>query len=287
MIETHISWIHINEFVYKIKKPIKLSFLDFSTLEKRRYYCEEEVRLNRRLSPDVYLGVVPVCEDGIEGNGKIIDYAVKMRKLSNKMDEMLLEGKVTESHIMEIAEIIAGFHKQLKSTGICDPGIVFSQIEDIKNYEGTFAEAGLDPSRLQDIIGWSRKEIDRLELSRRDCLECHGDLHSGNIFLDPLRIIDCIEFSFDFRNIDPASEVAFMAMDLDAFGRRDFSELFIREYVERTGDSQLIELLPLYKCYRANVRAKIAAIDYSQKKDDESKKRMEKYLNLAAGYASA
>ena len=292
IIETHISWILLGEYAYKIKKPIKLTFLDFSTLEKRRFFCEEEVRLNRRLAPDVYLGVVQISEEGIEKEGEAVEYAVKMKRLDNerKMDKLLLEGKVSEEQIRKIAEIVADFHGRIESVEGYSPEIVLHQIIDLRNFRETIESAcGMGGKvdfileKCETFIGKNRdlirKRMDRVK-------DCHGDLHSANIFIDKeIRIIDGIEFSRDFRFIDVASEIAFMAMDLDAFGREDFSKLFVETYLEKTGDRGLLELLDLYKCYRANVRAKVAAIDYSQHPGEEPKKRIEKYVLLAERYA--
>ncbi|HID73197.1 TPA: helix-turn-helix domain-containing protein, partial [Candidatus Micrarchaeota archaeon] len=300
-IETHISWIFLKgDFVYKIKKPVKFSFLDFSTLEKRRELCGEEVRLNKRLSPDVYLGVVPVVEDNgirIEGEGELLDYAVKMRRLpqERRMDILLAEGKVSEEHIERIAGIVAGFHKMIdvipdKEYSSAD--VVKGQIDDLGSFRDTIekacgmgAKVGFVLEKCGTFIGANRELFGKRQEEGR-IKDCHGDLHSANIFItDDIIIFDCIEFSRDFRYVDVSSEIAFMAMDLDAFGKPDFSRLFVEKYVELSGDKEALELLDLYKCYRANVRAKIAAIDYSQHPGDEPKERIMKYMELAERYA--
>ena len=295
IIETHISWVLLGEYVYKIKKPVKLTFLDFSTLEKRKFYCEEEVRLNSRLSPDVYLGVVAITENGLEKEGEPTEYAVKMRRLGDKgkMDRMLLRGDVTEENIREIARIVADFHGRIESVQGYTPEIVWKQIEDLKNYRETIDQATGLGEKVDSILESCKKSIEekRELINKRikdgKVKDCHGDLHSRNIFInDEIRIIDCIEFSEEFRFIDVASEIAFMAMDLDAFDRQDLSKLFVDEYVKTTGDRELETLLNLYKCYRANVRAKVAAIDYIQHPGHEPKKRMEKYILLAVSYST-
>lgn len=292
LIETHISWVLLGEHVYKIKKPVKFSFLDFSTLEKRKFFCEEEVKLNRRLSPDVYLGVVAITEKGIEMEGEPVGYAVKMKRLQNKMDVLLREGRVTEDQIKEIAGIIAGFHKKIESVDGAAPELVSMQIADLRNFKETIEEATGLGSMVDSVVSACERFIERnkelMERRRKDgkVKNCHGDLHSANIFIDDgIRIIDCIEFSKDFRYVDVASEIAFMAMDLDAFGREDLSRVFVEEYLRITGDRGLLELLGLYKCYRANVRAKIAAIDYSQHPGNEPKERIGRYMELAEKYA--
>lgn len=297
LIETHISWVLLGDFVYKIKKPVKFSFLDFSTLDKRKFLCEEEVRLNRRLSPDVYLGVVPVTDSGIEGDGEPIGYAIKMRRLpqDKRMDTLLREGKVLGEHVQEIAAIVAEFHNRIdtiteKKYGSAD--VVKAQIDDLAHFRDTIEGAcGLGEevdfilAKSDEFISRSRKLLEKRQ-DEGKVKDCHGDLHSANIFItDKITIFDCIEFSRDFRFVDTASEVAFMAMDLDAFGREDLSAFFVESYVKLSGDTGLPELLQLYKCYRANVRAKIAAIDYSQNPGDEPKERIRKYVLLAEGYA--
>ncbi|MBN1170100.1 hypothetical protein JXA56_03680 [Candidatus Micrarchaeota archaeon] len=294
VIETHISWILLGEYAYKIKKPVRLTFLDFSTLKKRKFFCEEEVRLNRRLSPDIYLGVVSITEQGLEKEGKPVEYAVKMKRLDNKkkMDNMLSEGKITERHVRKIAEIVAGFHGKIESAGGYTPEIVWNQIKDLENYKKTIESASGLGEKVDPVLEKCRIFIEKnRELMVRRAMEgkvkdCHGDLHSGNIFIvNGIRIIDGIEFSRQFRCVDVASEIAFMAMDLDAFGREDLSRAFVEEYVNKTGDLELRPLLNLYKCYRANVRAKVAAIDYSQHPGHEPRKMIGKYILLAEKYA--
>ncbi len=299
--ETHISWLFLDgESVYKIKKPANFSFLDFSTLEKRKFYCEEEVRLNKRLCKDLYLGVVEINEhDGrlsFGGSGSVLDYAVKMRQLPDekRMDLLLKKGEVGRSHIEEIAGIVADFHKRIdviSDKKYASAGVVKRQIGDLADFADTIEKAcGMgEPARsvvaaCDSFIEKNRGVFEKRQESGK-IRDCHGDLHSANIFLaDRIYIFDCIEFNRDFRFIDLSSEIAFMSMDLDAFGRKDFSELFVKTYVEKSGED-IEELLMLYKCYRANVRAKVAAIDYSQHPSEESAERIKHYLLLAEEYS--
>lgn len=303
LIETHISWIFLkDDSAYKIKKPVKFSFLDFSTFEKRRYYCEEELRLNTRLAPDVYLEVVHIVEkDGIvelEGDGKIIDHAVKMKRLpqERRMDVLLKQGEVTEDHVKRIAEIVAQFHERIdviEDEKFSSADVVKEQIDDLGNHKDVIERACGLGSKVDFILEKCDEFIEKNKALFEERQEqgkirdCHGDLHSANIFLldSEVIIFDCIEFSRDFRFVDVASEIAFMAMDLDAFGREDFAELFVEEYLNKTQDSGLKTVIDLYKCYRANVRAKIAAIDYSQHPNEEAKGRIRKYITLAERYA--
>ncbi len=321
LMETHISWILLaGAYAYKIKKPVKFSFLDFSTLEKRKFFCGEEVRLNRRLAPDVYLGVVNVCREGRKGKeggglsitesgaaggrrgggggavaGDLVDYAVRMKRLdqARMMSRLLNEGKIDESHVRKLAAIIAAFHGRIEAVqGYNTPEMAGRQINDLAEFRGAIEEACGMGNEVDVVLAKSAAFISR----NRDLLmerikegkvrDCHGDLHSGNIFVSgrDIVIIDCIEFSREFRCVDVASEIAFMAMDLDAHGREDLADVFVSEYVARTGDNGLLRLLGLYKCYRANVRAKIAAIEWLQAKNRESRERMEKYTALARRY---
>jgi len=301
LIQTHISWVFLTgEYAYKIKKPVKFSFLDFSTRERRKSLCEEEVRLNRRLCPDVYLGVVPITIDkhpSFGGTGFPMDYAVKMKQLpSDKIMSLLLnEGKVTEAHIRSIAKIIADFHSKIEiihDKKYSSPEMCWNQVYDLFYTRETAEKACGMGSRIDFILQKSEEFIKKnrhlfLERQQKGFIrDCHGDLHSGNIFLtEPPIIFDCIEFSRDFRYNDTASEIAFMAMDLDAHGRKDFSQLFVSEYVRLTGDEGLRPLINYYLCYRANVRAKIASLTYAQHPSEEEKKKIEKYLLLAEEYA--
>ncbi len=300
--ETHISWVFLaGDYAYKVKKPVKFSFLDFSTKDKRMECCEEEVRLNKRLSPEVYLEVVPLVKVdggvGFGGEGKILDYAVKMKKMGGTMDDAILEGKVSEGDVEGIAMELAEFHNAvpvIQDPRFNSPEMVKRQIEDLASFRGTVESACGMGNKIDFILEKSSgfiEENEKLLKSRQvDGMvkECHGDLHTGNIFVgEKTHIFDCIEFSEDFRFIDVASEIAFMAMDLDAKGREDLSKVFVGKYLELSKDPDLEKLLDFYKCYRANVRAKIAAIEYSQDPNEEAKKRIEKYLILAEKYAQA
>ncbi len=298
--ETHISWVLLGkERVFKIKKPVRFSFLDFSTFERRKFFCEEEVRLNRRLSPDVYLGVVPVSEGmegpDIGGKGKTIDHAVEMRRLdeSKKMDVLLRQGLVPEGDVEELAGIVAAFHKKAgKASGYGSPELAWAQAADLGNFRETIEKASGLGKWVDRLLERSAAFVRGNAALMRGRMEggfvrdCHGDLHSGNVFLqDGIRIIDCIEFSADFRCIDVASDVAFMAMDLDYAGRSDLSDRFVAAYMRESGDREMELLLPFYKCYRANVRAKIAAIDFQGKPTAEARERIDRYVLLAERYS--
>ncbi len=300
--ETHISWVFLaGEYVYKVKKPVKFSFLDFSTKEKRREFCEEEVRLNKRLSPEIYVGVVPLVKESkgvkFEGEGHALDYAVKMRRMKNgdTMDKVLETGGITVADVEEIAGEIAEFHQAVPSIQdprYNSPEMVKEQIDDLASVRGVVEAACGMGEKIDFILKKSAEFIEKNEglLRNRQAdgmvKECHGDLHSGNIFVGKKKhIFDCIEFNEDFRCIDVASEIAFMAMDLDARGRKDLGNVFVGKYLQLSEDAELEKLLGLYKCYRANVRAKVAALGYAQNPTGEGKGNMKKYLVLAEKYA--
>jgi aminoglycoside phosphotransferase family enzyme len=306
LVETHISWVLIGtDSVYKIKKPVKFSFLDFSTPARRRFFCGEEVRLNRRLTDGIYLGVVRfaqakgrirILDESGPSEGEEIEYAVKMRKLdrTKMMDKLLREGNVREQDILALAQKVAEFHMKAERAKeeYGSIAMIWDQIADLGNFKETIQKAIRMGAAVEFVLGRSKAFIDKnqslLEKRARDgkVKDCHGDLHSGNIFLDhEIVITDCIEFSRDFRCIDVASDVAFMAMDLDYAGRTDLSRAFVQEYLAKTKDSGMEMLIDFYKCYRANVRAKIAAIEWTQNPSKEREERMRSYLALAERYA--
>lgn len=301
-IDTHISHVFLADgYVYKVKKPVKFTFLDFSTLAKRKEHCKNELDLNRRLCPEIYLDVVPVVKKGskhyFEKEGETVDYAVKMKRMpaERKMDVLLEHDEVAEADVSNIAVKVGRFHYTVKIVDdkrYGSPELIKEQVDDLDNHRKTIEKA----CKMGDKVDFALKKCDRFynrnynlfEKRQKDGMirNCHGDLHSANVFItDKVCIFDCIEFNKDFRYIDVASEIAFMAMDLDAFGREDLSREFVRRYTAFTGDREGLLLMDYYKCYRANVRAKVAAIEYSQKANKDSKKRIEKYCSLMERYA--
>ena len=299
LIETHISWVIIcDRFVYKIKKPVKYSFLDFSTLGKRKLYCEREVELNKRLTNDIYLGIIPVkkiaSEFFIDGTaGEIIDYAVNMRKLpeERRMDKLLSENRVTVSDVKNLAAKISNFHKRtntIHKQNTLNMKDLFNDILTQKEFLEKQISCG---SLITDTIKSSDKffEMNAALMKKRSAdgfvRDCHGDLHSRNIFLLPEPVpFDCIEFNDDLRQIDVLDEIAFLCMDLDAFKRRDLSDLFFDEYkklfpIATTDEEQ--KLFIYYKAYRANIRAKVSSL---RAKDAANENEKKKALNNARKY---
>lgn len=307
LIETHISWVIIGrKYAYKIKKAVRFSFLDFSTIGKRRYYCDREVQLNGRLTNGIYLNVLPVKEDdGLmyigEGKGKIRDYAIQMKKLQlNRQMHVLLEkNKVKKEAIKKIALKIAGFHQSTDSikTDFNTETVInkFNDIEQVSTFIKSISGTRLF---LDEVILFAEKFVHKhAGVFKKRCVEgmirdCHGDLHSGNIFIytDPV-IFDCIEFSDNYRHIDVLSEIAFFCMDLEAHGKKELSRVFLEQYSKafpciRTTEEQ--QLFIYYKLYRANVRAKVNALKALQTKDKresgEIGNEVRRYLSLMEEY---
>jgi aminoglycoside phosphotransferase family enzyme len=308
LIETHISWVFLcDQFVYKIKKPICYSFLDFSTLEKRKYYCEREIELNLRLTDNIYLDVQMVKKTSGQffighERGEIIDYAVRMRKLdkNKQMDKLLLSNEVTSTDIQNLAMKVADFHKNtdiIYQKNFLDVQEKFNDLAAEKDYlpDNLSTDSSVIISRAietSNIFIEKNKELLAARLKAGFFRDCHGDLHSRNIFLLPApQPFDCIEFNDDYRQIDVLNEVAFLCMDLDAFGRQDLSGLFLKCYNDlfpsiKTGADR--KLFIYYKSYRANIRAKVNSLRARDAKNDGERKLMlaevDKYLGLMDSY---
>jgi aminoglycoside phosphotransferase family enzyme/predicted kinase len=307
--ETHISWVILaGPFAYKVKKPVNFGFLDFTTRERRLADCQDEVRLNRRLCPDVYLGVVDVVErDGdffLGGEGRPVEPAVWMRRLPERgmLPAMLNRQAVGPQLVRRIARQLAELHA-VAATG---PGIdKYGSLATVRaNWDENFAQTARFVGRtvsnaIRDrIVGFVERFLaDNTDLlERRVALgrirEGHGDLHAGSVCVEGRRVhlFDCLELAPRFRCSDVAAEVAFLAMDLDRFGRADLAADFVDEYVRRSGDADLARLLDFYKCYRAFVRGKVISLRLDESgpsPDDRSKMEAEaqSYFDLARAYA--
>jgi aminoglycoside phosphotransferase family enzyme len=308
--QTHISTVFIgDEYVYKIKKPVNFGFLDFSTLEKRKYYCEQEVELNSRFSEGVYLGVSPVTFDGtkhaINGKGKIVDYAVKMRRLSD--DDLLKTrfrgGTINSEDIARIGKAIAGFHKKSKRSKEIDE---FGKIDAVKlntgeNFEQTeeFIGDSISKEQFFGLKNWTdafykeNQELFAQRVKNGKIRDCHGDLHMEHVCLtDPIIIFDCIEFNERFRYIDILSDLAFLLMDLEFNGGLKQSEQLYDAYIKNSDeqdDGLVYQLINFYKVYRAYVRGKVNSFILKDSKipDDkknEARKTAQKYFALAHSY---
>ena len=308
LIQTHISFVFLTKkFVYKVKKAVDLGFLDFTTLEKRRFFCEKELELNRRLCGEMYLEVVPINKSNIikiKGAGETIEYAVKMKRMpqERKMDKLLEENKVDKKLIDRIAKIVAEFHSSTETNRRISE---FGSLKIIKtnwkeNFEQTREFVGVTlftedfrfiQERIDDFVKRNRSFFEkRVEEGR--IKDCHGDIHSGNIFVtDRIYIFDAIEFNERIRYSDVASDVAFMAMDLDFKGQTDLCNFFVKGYVKYSGDQELRKLLPFYKCYRAYVRGKVTSFKLKDPHVSVEEKKIateeaKAYFKLASTYAN-
>lgn len=309
--QTHLSVVCLaGENVYKLKKPVCFSFVDFSTPELRRHFCEEEVRLNRRLCPDVYLGVVPLYQDPLgvwsflpSPGAVVVDHAVHMRRLPEDrlLSAMLDRNAVEPGDVIRLARIVAAFHRASPrdeatlAAGGPESKIaaILGNFEVTENLADTVFPGPLHPALEQQV----RRDVNRLRpiLQRRleqgHVVDGHGDLHARNIFLtDPPVIFDCIEFRPQFRCGDVATENAFLVMDLIHRGRPDLAETYLDAYIEQTGDTDQRALMPALVSYRAMVRAKVGALAASSPDLPEAEREAEarearRYLQLAAAAA--
>jgi aminoglycoside phosphotransferase family enzyme len=309
LLQTQISYVFLTgDHVYKIKKPVDFGFLDYSTLDKRHYFCQKEIELNRRLCPDAYLGVVPITSDvgrfEVDGKGKIVEYAVHMRRLPEEsmMNVLLTKNEVTPEMINKVAKIIAGFHEKA-ATGdeINEIGGINAVIKNTtENFEQTerFVGTVIPDTSFRRIRSFNdgfiakNKSFFNKRLNEGRIRDCHGDLHAAHVcFCDHICIYDCIEFLDRFRYCDVASEVAFLAMDLDRYQRPDLSKLFVASYIEHSGDEELRQVLNFYKCYRAYVRCKVGCLQYDDPyipavEKDKILESTRSYCELAESYTS-
>jgi aminoglycoside phosphotransferase family enzyme len=305
--QTQMSYVLLaDDYVYKIKKPVDFGFLDYTTLENRQFYCQKEIELNRRLCPDAYLGVVRVTNDKgrirIGGGGKAEEYAVKMRRLPQEamMDALLAENKVTLEMVADVAATLVEFHKKAATGGDINQ---FGGLDTVnQNAEENFTQTEkyigtiIAPDTYQSIKSYTGGFIEanvplfNKRVAEGRIKDCHGDLHAAHIcFHNGICIYDCIEFNDRFRYCDVASEVAFLAMDLDQYGRADLSDGFVSAYVEKSHDEELKQLLNFYKCYRAYVRGKVGCFQYddpyiSAEEKGEVMTNAKSYFKLAESY---
>jgi aminoglycoside phosphotransferase family enzyme/predicted kinase len=286
---THISVVFlVGDHAYKIKKPVNLGFLDFSTLDMRHHFCQEEVRLNRRLAPAVYVGVVPINQSPagvkVEGPGSTVEWAVKMKRLTDEatLERRLLRGEVDAGHLESLARKVATFHAAAEGS---EHIASFGRFDVVaRNARENFAQAAPQVSttvtravlkRLQalteEVLTRQRPLIES-RAERGVPRDTHGDLHLDHVYLFPERpppddlvIIDCIEFNERFRYADPVADMAFLVMDLAFHGRRDLARRFADEYFRASGDTEGPALLPLYTSYRAAVRGKVEGFELQEK----------------------
>ncbi len=308
LIQTHISWVFLaGDFAYKVKKPVDFGFLDFTSLDQRKHYCERELELNRRLSPELYLEVLPICRHAgaysLGGAGKPIEYCLKMVRFAQAdvLDQRLSHGAFEPEWMDELASDVARFHARAETSETIRRfgGIDFLQ----EHVETIFRVAG---QHLGEVI--SPDELASLEIHSSEFLKahteaykqrqkagfiraCHGDLHLKNIAMHEGHpcIFDCIEFNDEFRMIDTMNDTAFLVMDCIARGRPDLGYRFLSRYLEHTGDYEGLQLLPLYLTYRAGVRGKVACLlaadgHLDKEKRHEQLQEAHHYFTLAPSF---
>jgi hypothetical protein len=280
LIETHSSWVFlVGEDVFKVKKPVDLGFLDFSTLEKRKTACDAEVRLNARLADGIYLGVVPLRRQPsgqvhVAGDGEIVDYAVHMKRLPDepRADTLVRAGTLTPAMVDDIAVRLARFHAGCRVDGETRAFGTPAAIE--RNVEENFAQAGellptyLAADQAQELMRWQRAflrghaALFEQRAAEGRVRDGHGDLRLEHVYFrdEGVTVLDCIEFSDRFRFADVASDVAFLSMDLTAEGRTDLAERLLATYARESQDFDIYAVIDFYESYRAFVRGKISAM---------------------------
>lgn len=288
LVETHISWVLLaGDYAYKIKKPLKLPFLDFSTLALRKRFCDDELRLNQRFAPDIYLAVLPIRASPQHGlqlggsQGPVVEYAVQMRRFdeAGRLDRVCARGELTAAHMTDLAATVAAFHQSAAIATTTATHARFGTPEQVlaPALDNFHDLAQLMPDaavqqRLAALRAWTVAQHQSLaglmqtRLQTGRVRECHGDLHLANMVLvdGRVRLFDCLEFNEDLRWIDVANEIAFTYVDLLDHGQAALGNWFVDEVLSRSGDYEAAQLLPFYAVYRAMVRAKVAAIRAGQ-----------------------
>jgi aminoglycoside phosphotransferase family enzyme len=310
VIQTHISVVFVADaFVYKVKKPVNFGFLDFSTLEKRKFYCEQEIKLNRRLSQGIYLDVLPITHKGQRytmraDGGTPVEYAVKMKRIPAEilMKSLFHRGELSEAHLRRIADVLARFHLTARrSTEIDRYGEprgfkvnTDENFDQVRNYIGRTIQRhqfDLLECWTNDFFAFN-KDLFRRRIEQGRIRDCHGDLHMEHVCLgDPIAIIDCIEFNDRFRYSDTMADVAFLLMDLEYHGGAALSNLLWAHYKALAGEEEGESLLTFYKIYRAFVRGKVNSFQVDDdamgvREKEAAAQRAQNYFRLAASYAT-
>lgn len=322
LMQTHVSSVLLTgDYVYKLKKPVNFGFLDYSTLEKRQHFCQEEIRLNERGAGSLYLGVEaihksedPTSDSGhsLAGEGETVEYAVKMRQFpqSALLSDQFEKGLIDESKVRELATTIANFHQKTETS---DHIRTFGTIPAIRqsideNYDQTVDFVGdrtqdLTKPQTQQQFDETKAYTDNFFATRQDVFQrrldqdriraCHGDLHLGNIceWEEQIYLFDCIEFNEPFRFVDTMFDVAYIVMDLEVADRKDLSIAFLDQYVEETGDYEGLEVLPLYVSRQSYVRAKVTSFMLGDPSVPEADKqaaseKAAQYYRLAWSYVA-
>ena len=313
LVQTHISYVLLaGDYVYKFKKPVDFGFLDFTTLEKRRYFCGQELLLNRRLCPSLYLGLITVyrnkgrfiLQDGTDGPGEAAEFGVKMARMPEErmMTNIIRTGQLTGAMIDSISDVLVPFYakadgsEEIQKFGTAE-AVSVNVLENFTQTEQFVGSDALSRKQYAAITDYAKNFLaqeslfaDRIAQGR--VRDCHGDLYSANICLaDQVYIYDCIEFNQRFRYCDVASDVAFLAMDLDFHNLEDLSHRFIDRFSRMAQDEDLDIMLNFYKCYRAYVRGKIGlftanAPEVDRVTKENCLKQAKNYFALAERYAA-
>jgi aminoglycoside phosphotransferase family enzyme len=310
MLQTHISWVFLTgNFAYKIKKPVDFGFLDFTSLEKRKRLCGRELEINRKFSPEIYLGVLPLSRYKdrmkIGGAGETVEYVIKMRQMPQErlMNRLLADNEIKTDTLVKIVDILIKFYARTDTYRLPNSvgslaTVKFNWHENFRQTE-PFIGKTIDQKRFDDIKNKvtafmnSNKDIFDKRLMESRVKWCHGDLHSGNIFVvdDKVYIFDAIEFNERFACSDVASDIAFLSMDLDFQHKTFLSDFFVKRYIQKSGDGEIAKILDFYKCYRAYVRGKVNSfklkdpnvLDFEK---DEARNTARLYFQLATEYAN-
>ena len=316
LVETHISWVFLTgSFAYKIKKPVDFGFLNFTSLEQRKFYCQQELLLNSRFAPDIYLDVLPVTQADnkltLAGQGEIIDYAIKMKQFDHQclLEKLLKNNQIELAHIDDLSDVVADFHDQINIAGADVNFGSFTEVikpveENFSILNNILADHLIEPFAEKD-------ELDKLNALHHQVLsiyqsirpqltarkeaghirECHGDLHLGNITLieNKVLLFDGIEFNDSLRWIDTMSDCAFLIMDLQDHKQTIFAHHFLNRYLLKTGDYSALSVIEFYLIYRATVRAKVVALRLQQQTPEStayknSISELKNYLELAESY---
>ena len=308
LLQTHISWVLLDGIhAFKIKKPVRFSFVDYSSLKKRKRFCERENEINSLLSPDLYLGVVPIrMEDGsiaLDNKGKTVEYGVKMVELpqSSRMDNLIKRGYVSRGHIGRIARILADFHdktvqapKKYGSIEIIRENFepIFETIPLIEKYFEYGEKLEMIRQRVDDFIKKNKRLLVR-RMEGKKIKKCHGDVRTKNIFIhgENIFIFDAIEFSKKIACCDTAAEIAFLAMDLSFFDKDKLAKALVEDYIEFSGDKTIIQLIDFYRCYRALVESLVETYtmedpEVEGEKKKKSEKACKRYLDLAYSFSN-
>lgn len=308
VVQTHVSTVFLTgNYAYKLKKPVNFGFLDYSTLEKRKHFLEEELRMNKDISPNLYLEILPISQINenfsLNSADQTVEFTLKMNQFpqENLFINMFEAGKLTEEDMVKLGELVADFHNHTITNDYIKS---FGKVEKIgqsitENYQQTAKYIGLaqtqqhyeETKAFTDNFLSTRQTILQQRQDQDKIRECHGDLHLKNICLweDKIQLFDRIEFNEPFRFVDVMYDVAFAVMDLDARGKQDFGNIFLNTYIERTGDWEGLQVLPLYLSRQAYVRAKVTSFllddpAIPQTEKDHAQKSADDYYNLAWKY---